>query len=132
MSGGKLFLIIIVLAIGITTVWGIQFYNFYAFKTNLLDEQLPRFLNNIHKIDDEEIQIAQRRIIEHSTTEGYTIDVDDIRFLAKRPGSPEMSYEVYQITSDYVLKTQLTVEITYTRKVLFFEKTELVTYEKEL
>jgi hypothetical protein len=132
MSGSKFFLWFMVLAIGIITVWGIQFYNFYAFKTILLDKHLEKIFDRYAIVDDEQTKIAETKIVNHFNTEGYTIGPEDVEFFAIVPGSLSLSYEVYQLSSHEVVKTEFTVKIQVVRKVLFFDKVETIVYNKTL
>lgn len=128
-----MYILTIGMVITLIVVPSLQYYNFSAFKYDFENDKIFDILINFKSVDDTQASVARQRIKEEITSKGYKIKDEDIVFTAVLIGAPWMySEQIYQINSSKVKYPQLIVEITFTTKLLIFDRKVTLTHTKDL
>ena len=126
-----LLLVVAVVVMGVTMA--IQYYNYYAFKHELLTDKMDDLLAPVVTIDDEQALIARRLIIEEIQQAGYDAGEDSVQYFAEVPGSVRLlSEHIYQVTSARLKRAELHVKMEFTIRMLVFGKTVRLSYTKPI
>lgn len=132
MKGFLTVVLIIIVAVAGIVVPSIQYYNYFAFRSEFENETLGTILLPLTEINDEKAVIAVNKIVQAITDQGYAVEEADIDLRARVPGSVRFySEKIFQASAKGLSKTEIIVTIRFRHKILIPWEA-VITYTKEL